>query len=99
MQSSRLVFGKRLVILISRYTVSVDYAVSDSIAPLSTFIARVTLYGINSTVLAFLCNAHMVDCSVSVPVKKDDAACLRLIVPVLPLPVALKPVHTVRTER
>ena len=61
-------------------------------------ISRVALYGVNNTVLAFLHNAHMVDCPVAVPIEKDNRSCRWLIVLVLPLPVAVKPISTVRTE-
>ena len=85
-------------LLVGRDTITVDGTAAERIIPLLTGIARVTLYGVDRTVFAFLHNACVVDCTVIIPIKKDNISCRWLIIPTLPLSVALKPIHTVRTK-
>ena len=87
--------------LIARTAVAEDFIVPDEITVLSAGVARVALHGINNAVLAFLHDAYMVGVAVLAviaPVEKDNVACFRLIILSLPLPVAVKPIHTVRTK-
>ena len=92
---NELFFFYRLIVW---RTIAEDFIVSYGVAVLSAGVARVTLHGINNTILTFLHDTHMVGCSVPIPIKKDNIACRWLIASVLPLPIAAKPVHTVRTE-
>ena len=84
--------------LICRDTISVDYAASDRITSLLTFIPRVTLNGIDRTIFAFLHDPCVVDCSISLPVKEDEITCCQLIIPTLPLSIVPKPIHTIWTK-
>lgn len=77
--------------LISRDTVAINYAASDSIAVLAAGIARVALDGINCSVLDTLYNSDVVCFSVALPIKEDDMTCRRLKAAVLPLTSVLKP--------
>ena len=62
------------------------------------FIQLITMFDVSVDEYIFLHNACVVDCTVIIPIKKDNTSCRWLIIPPLPLSVALKPIHTVRTE-
>ena len=62
-------------------------------------VTGIALDGVDHAVLALFYNADVIAATVALPIKEDQVARLRQIVPVLPLPVFLEPCHTVRTER
>ena len=84
---------------IHRATVAENLLAADSVMLTLAGITGVALDGVDHAVLALFYNADVIAVSVAIPIKEDQVARLRQIVPVLPLPVFLEPSHAVRTER
>ena len=73
--------------LIGRDTVPVNLIVPNGVAVLAHRVARVTFYGVDTAILDFFHNTHMVGLPVLasiIPVKKDDVTGTRLIAARLP---------------
>jgi hypothetical protein len=58
-------------------------------------ITGIALNGIDNAVLAFLDNADVVGATVIFPIEENNVACLRNIISVMPLSVALEPCNRV----
>lgn len=83
--------------LIGRGAVPVNLIVPNGVAVLAHRVARVAFYGVDTAILDFLHNPHMVGLPVLasiVPIKEDNVTGTRLIAVVLPQPVFLEPGNT-----
>ena len=72
--------------LIHRNTISNNYRASIRIIPLLAGIAAIALNGIDSIILDFFNDTHMVGSAVTLPIEKDNITCFWRVASVLPLP-------------
>ena len=87
--------------LICRGSIPIDFIVTNRVTVLTAAIAGIAFDGVDTAILHFLHDANMIGRTVLtsiIPIKKDNIACRWLIASALPLPIATKPVHTVRTK-
>lgn len=83
--------------LICRGAVPVNLIVPNGVAVLAHGIAGVAFYGVDTSILDFLHNAHMVRRTILaaiIPIKENNVTRARLIAIVLPQPALLEPGNT-----
>ena len=84
---------------VHRATVAENVLAADGVMLPLAGVTGIALDGVDHAVLAFFHDADVIAATVALPIKEDQVARLRQIVPVLPLSVLLEPCHAVRTER